>query len=359
LLQNIINSLGAMPASVTPSQTGAYNTLTNESNWVPQFGPQANKTTSNLFGYNTQPIQNLESTAFGNLSGTLSPYLSSSYLNPMSTPGLSTTLQGLTNSISNNINDQFAAAGRDLSPGNTTALAYGLEQGEAPILTNQYNANVGAQQNAANALFGAGNTTAGALTQEQLAQLGINTGGLTAATSLPGVYTAPGTAQFETANAGAQLPFQNMGWLSSLAYPLGALGGQSTASGTTTLQTNPLSNILGGLLGGMGLIGGTGGFGSSGWLNPSSSNWIFSDENLKEGIKPIGMLYDGQPVYEYRYVKELDPSGTPRIGLLAQDVENVRPDAVADVGGFKAVDYSKATENSKYLGMLAELDMAA
>src|SRR6185312_13389674 len=159
LLQNIIASLGAMPASVTPSQTGAYNTLTNESNWVPQFGPQANKTTSNLFNYNTTPQQNISTGSLNNFQTWMSPYLSSSYLNPMSTPGLSTALQGLTNTISNNVNDQFAAAGRDLSPANTTALAYGLEQGEAPVIANQYNTNVAQQQAAANAVFGAGNTT--------------------------------------------------------------------------------------------------------------------------------------------------------------------------------------------------------
>ena len=72
----------------------------------------------------------------------------------MNTPGLSTALQGATNTISNGINDQFAAAGRDLSPGNTTALAYGLEQGLAPIITGQYNTNVAQQQNAANKCLG-------------------------------------------------------------------------------------------------------------------------------------------------------------------------------------------------------------
>jgi hypothetical protein len=61
-------------------------------------------------------------------------------------------LQGVGNSITNQINGQFAAAGRVLSPANTTALSYGLEQGEAPIIANQYNQNVAAQQGAAGQL---------------------------------------------------------------------------------------------------------------------------------------------------------------------------------------------------------------
>ena len=174
----------------------------------------------------------------------------------MNTPGLGTELQGLTNTISNGVNSQFAAAGRDLSPANSTALGYGLEQGEAPVLTAQYNANVANQQNAANTLFNAGNTTAGALTQEQLAQLGVNNQGLSAATSIPGVATAPGGAQLNVANTTANLPYQDLGWLSGITNPIAALGGQTTASGTTTQQLSPLSTILSGLLGGTGLCHG-------------------------------------------------------------------------------------------------------
>lgn len=171
------------------------------------------------------------------------------------------------------------------------------------------------------------------------------------------------------ANASAQQPFSNLGWLSSLALPLGALGSQSSMTGSTTQQTSPISNILGGLFGGLGLIGGTGGFGANGWLNglnlgglfgvPGSSMWTPSDARLKEDIKPIGMLYDDTPIYSYNYKD--DPARRPQIGLLAQDIEQRRPDAVVEFGPrhMKAVHYSKATERACYLGMLSDLDLAA
>jgi hypothetical protein len=60
----------------------------------------------------------------------------------------------------------------------------------------------------------------------------------------------------------------------------------------------------------------------------------------KENIQPVGKLDDGQKVYAYNY--KGDP--TPEIGLLAQEVEKVRPDAVATgPDGLKRVDYGAAT----------------
>jgi hypothetical protein len=68
-----------------------------------------------------------------------------------------------------------------------------------------------------------------------------------------------------------------------------------------------------------------------------------SDQHLKEDIAPVGSLFDGTPVYGYRY------KGAPayHIGLLAQDVEKTTPHAVIEIGGFKAVDYRAATEASR------------
>lgn len=76
----------------------------------------------------------------------------------------------------------------------------------------------------------------------------------------------------------------------------------------------------------------------------------FSDERLKEDIEPVGELYDGQPVYKYRYIN--DPRW--QIGLMAQDVEKTNPDAVIEIGGYKAVYYDKATEYAADLARFLE-----
>lgn len=67
---------------------------------------------------------------------------------------------------------------------------------------------------------------------------------------------------------------------------------------------------------------------------------FFSDERLKENIEPVGELNDGQPIYRYNY------KGDPRtqIGLIAQDVEQSHPEAVGLAGGYRTVDYGKATD---------------
>jgi Chaperone of endosialidase len=102
-------------------------------------------------------------------------------------------------------------------------------------------------------------------------------------------------------------------------------------------------NLLGSL-GGMKTTGGgsIGGNAVSGLGSAGSSlmGSVFSDERLKEEIARVGKLDDGQPVYKYRYL------GSPiwQIGVMAQDVENVVPEAVTDVGGYKAVNLNTATQ---------------
>lgn len=62
----------------------------------------------------------------------------------------------------------------------------------------------------------------------------------------------------------------------------------------------------------------------------------FSDERLKEGVKRVGSTDGGLPVYTYRYKGD----GTMHMGVMAQDVEKVKPEAVrTHESGFKMVNY--------------------
>ena len=69
---------------------------------------------------------------------------------------------------------------------------------------------------------------------------------------------------------------------------------------------------------------------------PGFSN-IFSDRRLKRNITKIGTRPDGLGVYEFEYVW----GGGRQIGLMAQEVQGVYPDAVGEVGGYLTVNYSK------------------
>jgi hypothetical protein len=76
---------------------------------------------------------------------------------------------------------------------------------------------------------------------------------------------------------------------------------------------------------------------------------LFSDKRLKENVHQIGKTFDGQPVYRYNY------KGHPetQIGLIAQDVEHKHPEAVGLAGGYKTVDYGRATEGAAHRGHFA------
>lgn len=224
LLGNIISSLNPLSTNTNPSgaQSEALANLQGSASQVPNFGAAAAGGVNNILGGN---YSGMLTGALGDYKSSLSPYLSSSYLNPMSTPGLSDALNTMKGDITNSVNDQFAAAGRDFSPANTTALTRGLTQGMAPILTNQFNQNVNTQRGAQDALYGAGSMTPGMLSN-------LTTSGINAAGAIPGLYTAPASTQLGAANAAYSMPYSNLGMLSGLALPIAGLGQTSSTSGT-------------------------------------------------------------------------------------------------------------------------------
>ena len=70
---------------------------------------------------------------------------------------------------------------------------------------------------------------------------------------------------------------------------------------------------------------------------------LLSDRRAKKDIKKVGKLdTNNLPVYTYKY--KGDKSNKTHIGLMAQDVERVRPSAVImNEAGTKFVNYKKAT----------------
>lgn len=141
------------------------------------------------------------------------------------------------------------------------------------------------------------------------------------------------TAAYNQWLMGQQYPFQVAQLMNSTMYPTMAAFPNSHT--TTTQQPNNSGWALAGSLAG------------------SALPLLFSDRDLKEDIVEIGKMRDGTPIYSYRYFD--DPEDVTRIGVMAQDVEKRRPDAVIEAwpGGAKMVDYGKATELSRALAMAA------
>lgn len=137
-------------------------------------------------------------------------------------------------------------------------------------------------------------------------------------------------------------PWQTLQRASGIISGSNGPGSQSVTQ--PVAGTNPLSAILGGLGGANALFGsggilGTGAAGSSGLLALLG----LSDRRLKSDIKRVGTLDNGLPVYAYRLL-----GGPPQIGLMADEVEKVNPNAVVtDDQGIKRVFYHLAVMNNE------------
>lgn len=66
----------------------------------------------------------------------------------------------------------------------------------------------------------------------------------------------------------------------------------------------------------------------------------YSDRRLKHDIRRVGILDNGLPVYAYK----MNGSNVTEIGVMADEVEQAIPAAVIERGGYKMVDYARATE---------------
>jgi hypothetical protein len=129
------------------------------------------------------------------------------------------------------------------------------------------------------------------------------------------------------------------------------LGGGNLLAG---IAGGPAGAVIGSGVGKLGtsLFNQFGGGGGAATGQPSLGPFptgTWSDRRLKENIEPVGELYDGLKVYRYRYKGD----ERPQIGLIAQDVEKARPDTVIDIGGFKMVDYGRATDFASRLMKMA------
>ena len=110
------------------------------------------------------------------------------------------------------------------------------------------------------------------------------------------------------------------------------------------------TGLLGGAIGGSG--GGQGGIGEVvGDLvtqyGPQAVNYVrglFSDVRLKENIQKIGVSPNGFNVYTWDWNEDGKrlAGNTPSVGVIAQEVEQVIPDAVSiGAEGYLLVDYSQ------------------
>ena len=148
-----------------------------------------------------------------------------------------------------------------------------------------------------------------------------------------------GTAQLgENAAAGSgSLGAAAAGQAGQAQYASGVANASGIAGAT---------NQIGGILSNQNLMGQLFNSGASGAaMTPdqmaTQGALVMSDRRAKTAIRKIGRLDSGLPVYSYRY----KGSPLPQIGVMADDVEKVAPEAVSlGRDGYKRVSYAKVSQ---------------
>jgi hypothetical protein len=126
----------------------------------------------------------------------------------------------------------------------------------------------------------------------------------------------------------------------------GNYGGSGSSTSTSPTNTNNTASMLGGGLSGA-MLGGS--LYSSG-LIPSAlmssgmatglgalGGLLLSDRRYKTDIKAVGKLDNGLTVYSFRY----KVGGPVTMGVMADEVKQVIPEAVQTVGGVDFVNYGR------------------
>lgn len=302
----------AFVAPITPTQTaGIQNTNAAAGMAQPYFNTATGFALAGAGPVNAQPLD---------VGTYMNPYLN--------------TVLGSTAALINQ-NNQQAMAGQTGNAinqgyfgGDRSGIAAAVLQGQQNLAAGQvysgiasdaYNQAMAAaqQQQGVNLAAQQANRAAIQQTGQSLAELGTGAQGA----ALAGAQAQLGAGQVEqqTEQAGKtalynqflqqqSYPFQVAQFLANIAEGTGAL------SGNTTTTTQP-----GGL---------------------------FSDARLKTDIERIGTGFDGANIYRFRY--RGDPDNVTRIGFMAQEVEQLHPEAVSvdPASGFKMVNYDLATRDA-------------
>ncbi len=240
-LNNLLGAAGGTIQGTNWGQTNslennAYNQAQKNLGQLPNFGPAAAGEASNFLRSGGDPtgILHKESNQIG-------------FGDPRSAPGMQDVLKTIQNDVSNQVNGQFAGAGRSLSGLNEQTLARGLSQGEAVPLLNQYNQDISNQLGIQGAAVG-------------------NIGqGFNYANMAPGLATQIPMMQNSIDVQRRMQPAQLLGAYENLINPIAGLGGtsqgsqQSNQQGQGTATNSLLSQLgqIGGLLGPFGNLAGT------------------------------------------------------------------------------------------------------
>jgi len=175
-------------------------------------------------------------------------------------------------------------------------------------------------QNRSNAELAAAQDAVGLGRQEQSRLFGLTQGARNQGLSETSFLRNQPFNELSAALSGSQLgQFQGQ---PIQAQPVDIIGANALSQQAKLANFNAQNQF------GSDILGGLFGLGSAALLAPS-------DRRLKTDIRKVGKTDDGLNVYTYRYIT----GGPVQMGVMADEVEKVKPEAVGELHGFKAVNY--------------------
>lgn len=304
--QNAINLTGQNVGSTNAAYGQAGQTAANVSQWRPDTF-----LTGNVGAYMNPYIQNVEQQALGNQQRAYQQNLNAIGDQAINSHAFGGSRQGVAEGVA------AAENARQMGDLSAQLRSQGFQQAQGMMQSDMDRALQGQQLN-----------LQGAEAQGNLASNGQ-------AAYLQSLNSALAAGQITQQQAQALLDQSKDQYNSMRQVPieqlnlmLSALGGTQVPTSTSTRQPTT-GNTFGSVLGGIGSI--LGGLGAAG---------IISDERMKTNIEPLGVDgVTGLPIYGYDYksdVAHAHATGSPmppkRVGPMAQDIEQMYPSMVHNIG---------------------------
>lgn len=316
-------------APLTTQQTGLMSGLIDATGSGGSSGLRA--ANSNLTGSLSPGYTAQTQGTFNQGTDVLSNELQSSYLNPNNSPAYATAMSNalataLPAATASFVNGNRSGSG--LASAASTSAAVNAAGG---LAQQQYNTNQAIQQGAVNTAANDFLTQQGNQTRNLIAAPGVDqemTNNYSTALNTAGMGQQNNQNQINADvaayNYGQMLPWNQLGLYEGAITGTGNPG--SVSSQAQPYFSNPTANAVsaGTSLASIGLM----------------AAMAFSDRRLKTDIHKIGESDSGFPLYTFRYKGE--PPMSFHLGLMAQDVEKERPEAVLHTPYGMMVDYIAA-----------------
>jgi hypothetical protein len=228
--------------------------------------------------------------AYADMQGNLGGYASGAMLDPQNNPYFAGLMTQLGDQAAQRTNAQFAAAGRDLSGANMSAVGRGVTEAQLPVLANMYQQNQDRQFQANSMLQGAGYGLSGLLSDLDTAEGNRQLAGIQAGNSAMDARLWGPQQMLASEGARRGIPLQSQTAYSGLLGDLASRFGTQNQSSTATTESSPsVMDMIGQVVGIGGTLLGMPGLGGGGSGAPASGGTSYMPSFFQGGgYSPYG-----------------------------------------------------------------------